>query len=387
LDLLKGEKMSKIISEEFVLKQKPVSCKVFSGYDIENDLIKYIKNFKANKFAIITDSKVKKLHATKFYKKLKSKGVNCEIFSFKEGEKSKNRKVKASIEDEMFKKKFGRDSCVIAFGGGVVGDLAGFIAATYMRGIPVIQVPTTTISVVDSSYGGKTAIDIPAGKNLIGSFHQPQAVFVDLKYLETLDDRNYFSGLVETVKHGLINDKKLFDDFYKNMDKIIDRKNKKYNPLMNNILFRSIKVKQKVVSKDEKENNLRQILNYGHTIGHAVEKLSNFKLLHGEAISIGIVCEGYIAYMIGISDEKTFIKQIEILKMLGLAVKIPKNISTNNIIDIMKVDKKARNAKPKFSLIKRVGKYAKFENNEVVTKIDTKILKKYIDEYKKIKIN
>ncbi len=368
---------------KFKLNSKVRTCEVFSGHNLEEEIIKYIKSFKANKFIIITDSKVEKLHARKFYEKLINEGINAFIVSFLEGEKSKNRETKEMLEDFMFEQKCGRDSCIIAFGGGVTGDLAGFVAATYMRGIPILQIPTTTISVVDSSYGGKTGIDVPAGKNLIGAYHQPEAVFVDVDYLKTLDKRNYISGLIETIKHGLIYDERLYNDFKKNINNIIkiDDKN---NEILSDILFRSILVKQKVVEQDETESNLRKILNYGHTIGHAIEKLSDFELLHGEAIAIGICAESYVAYKNKICSLQTFNEQKKFIESIGLSTKIPEYIKTNDIIQLMKLDKKARDSTPEFTLISDIGKYAVFENGNVAKRFNITELETLIEEYRRI---
>lgn len=371
--------------KKFILKQKDIKCEVYSGSGIEKELINYIKNFKSNKFVVISDSKIARIHAKKFTKKLNKKGINADLFIFKEGEKNKNRKTKEMIEDQMFAKKYGRDSCIIAFGGGVTGDLAGFIAATYMRGIPVMQIPTTTISVVDSSYGGKTGIDVPAGKNLIGAYHQPAAVFIDMNYLKTLDNRNYISGLIETLKHGFIYDKKLYFDFKNNIDLIKSRKGKRYEIFMSDLLLRSILVKQKIVKKDEKESNLRKVLNYGHTIGHAVEKLSKYKLQHGEAIAIGIAAESYLAYKNNLISKKDFLEQKNTIESLGLSTKIPKNQKTRDIINLTKIDKKARNGKAEFTLISKIGKYAIKKNGDVAFAFDEKDVKNIIEEYKKLK--
>lgn len=368
----------------FVLKSKERNCEVFSGYDIEYELINYVKNFKSDKFVIITDSRVEKLHAKNFYKKLIKENVNAFIVSFKEGEKNKTRKTKNMLEDFMFEKKCGRDTCIIAFGGGVVGDLAGFVAGTYMRGIPVIQVPTTTISIADSSYGGKTAIDVPAGKNLIGVYHQPLAVFMDAKYLLTLDERNYVSGLIEFIKHGWIKDKKFYEFIKNNLNIILNKKSNEYGKVMEKFMSNNIVIKRDIVVYDETESNLRKILNYGHTIGHAIEKLSNFKLLHGEAIAIGICVESFLAYKKNICSKETFIEQKNFINSIGLSTKIPDKIKTSDIVELMRLDKKARNSTPEITLISKIGKYAIFENKNVAKRFEIEELKKIINEYRKL---
>jgi len=261
---------------------------------------KELKKFNnINSFAVITDSKVKKLYGGKLIWNLKRAGLKAEIFSFPEGEKSKNFTTIEKIANEMVEKSFDRDSCVIALGGGVVNDIAGFIASIYMRGIPVIQIPTTLLAMIDSSIGGKTGVNLATGKNLIGSFHQPLAIFIDPYFLKTLPIKHIRNGLSEAIKYGVIKSKTLFNFIDKNLEKILKLDQK----ILKRLIENCVKIKIEIVEKDEKEKNLRQILNYGHTFGHAVEKQSNYTLLHGFAISLGMVLANRIAV------EKNILKQ------------------------------------------------------------------------------
>ncbi|MEK6958433.1 MAG: 3-dehydroquinate synthase [archaeon] len=373
--------MTQITKDIFLIKQKPIKTEIFFGEDLFGELAKYLTKQKASKYVIITDSKVGELYAQRMLQELQKKGLQTLLISFPEGEKSKTRKTKEIIEDEMISKKCGRDTVLIALGGGVVGDVAGFVAGTYMRGIKYAQYPTTTIAQSDSSFGGKTAIDTPAGKNLIGMFNQPSAVFVDSSTLKTLDEKNYTSGLVEVLKHGLIMDKKLFEFFNKNIKTILVRNGQNYPKVMNTLMRENIKVKKTVVMKDEKEQNLRKILNYGHTVGHAIEKLSNYSLLHGESIAIGLAVEGFIATKTKILSKKEYKKQMDSINTLGLTTQIPFDIPTEQIIDKMKVDKKARNSQAEFSLIKSIGKYAS-KKGRVAFSFDEQFLKDAIEEYR-----
>eukprot|EP00434_Breviolum_minutum_P032740 symbB.v1.2.028953.t1/scaffold3121.1/size63108/1 len=204
-------------------------------------------------------------------------------YAFVAGESSKNRETKAAIEDFMLSNKCTRDSAILALGGGVVGDLAGFTAATYMRGIPVVQVPTSTMAMIDSSVGGKTALNVPAGKNLVGAFHQPKVIFADPTVLSTLSRREVVEGLAEAIKMGVIRDAQLFETMATNAEKIMSLDNQ----LLQEVLHKAVKHKADIVAIDEKETGLRATLNYGHTIGHAIEALVSPQMLHGECVSIG----------------------------------------------------------------------------------------------------
>ena len=368
----------------FVIKGSDSVCEVHAGANMMNELVTYLKEKKAAKYIIITDSNVKKFHGDNLLKEMLAEKLSTILISFKAGEASKTRETKAFVEDKMLESKCGRDSLVIALGGGVVGDLAGFVAGTYMRGVPLVQVPTTTIAIGDSSCGGKTAIDTPAGKNMIGVFHHPVAVFMDAALLKTLDERNYINGLVEIVKHGLIKDTKFYEFLKNNMETIISRKGKDYNKVMEKVILNSIKIKQEVVAADPTEKNLRKILNYGHTIGHALEQLSNYSLLHGEAVAIGICVEAFLATKQGILSEQGFMEQKKLFQIMGLSTSIPKNIKTEEILSQMMVDKKARNSAPEFSLIKAIGQYAIFDKDKTVKAFDLKDIKETIEEYKRL---
>jgi 3-dehydroquinate synthase len=367
----------------FILENNDSVCNVFSGKKLNEEIVKYLIELKKAKYVIVTDSKVKELHGDTLLKQMNAAGLDSFLISFREGEKNKTRETKAFVEDEMFKEKCGRDTIIIALGGGVVGDLAGFVAGTYMRGIPVVQIPSTTIAIADSSMGGKTAIDVPAGKNLIGVFHQPIAVFMDPELLKTLDDRNYKSGLIEMVKHGIIRDKEFYEFFKENLKIVLAREGEEYERIMEKIMFDNIKIKKDVVVEDQRESNLRKVLNYGHTIGHAIEKLSNFDLLHGEAIAIGICVEAFLASKKNILSEQDFLEQKELIETLGLETRIPKEISTKDIIELMKLDKKARDGMPEFSLVKEIGKHFE-ENGKIAKRFSLEDLEEVIEDYRNL---
>jgi 3-dehydroquinate synthase len=333
------------------LKEKQnKSHKIYIEQGISSKIPEILKEMKIGKsYAIITDSIVKKLFAEKLQKQLKRKGIKSEIIVFKKGELSKNLGTVEVLAEEMIKKGFDRSSAVIALGGGVVGDIAGFLASVYMRGIPYIHIPTTLMAMVDSAIGGKTGVDLKCGKNLIGNITQPKAIFIDINYLKNLPEKQIQNGLAEVIKYGVIKDKKLFKFLERNMDRII----KKDMEALKIILLRSIKIKVDIVRKDEKEQTgLRVILNYGHTYGHALEKLSGYKLLHGYAISIGMVIINKIAIKKGLLKEKHAERIKKLLKLANLPVVTTKKITNQDL----QSDKKKQGDYINLILPKKIGK-------------------------------
>ncbi len=307
------------------------------------------EEYKGYKIAIITDSNVERIYGSKILQKLDKKD-QVFILPFKAGEESKNRKTKEELEDRLFELGFGRDTLIIALGGGVTGDLAGFIAATYMRGVPFIQMPTTLLSQVDSSIGGKVGIDHPSGKNLIGAFYPPEKVYIDIDFLITLPKEELINGMAEIIKAAIIKDPELFSYLESNIGRVINLE-KKY---IDNVIISSLKIKAKVVETDERESGLRKILNFGHTIGHSIETLSNFEIPHGSAVGMGMAVETLISEKIGIlkSEEKERIFQL--LKKSKLLEK-PFKAPADEIIKKTILDKKTRKGIVEYSLIKGIG--------------------------------
>ncbi len=309
----------------------------------------------AHSHALVTDSNVADLYGTKLLGNLEEKLSEVRMISFPAGEQSKTREIKSFIEDRMLESGFGRDSSVIALGGGVVGDIAGFVAATYMRGIPCVQVPTSLVACVDSSVGGKTAVDTPHGKNLIGAFYQPWRVYVDTDTLKTLGPKQLAEGLAEIIKYGVIKNENLFEYLEANIEKIYEFD----NVALLEVIETSCRIKAEVVEKDEKEQNLRKILNFGHTVGHAIEQLSDYTISHGEAISAGMVIEGKIALGETGWSEKEQDRLTLLLGRARLPTEPPRGVNVGKIIDVMKIDKKARKGKTEMSLPERIGKMKK----------------------------
>lgn len=367
------------------VRVKPLSYEVRIGTGILTELASDLRERPLGKrYAVITDSQVGQLHGDTLMEALKHAGLNAQLFVFPAGESSKNRQEKEHLEDAMLEVGLGRDSAVIALGGGVVGDLAGFVAATYMRGIPVIQVPTTTLAMADSAIGSKTAVDVPYGKNLIGAFHSPEAVYMDMNLLSTLDERNYYAGLVELIKHGFIQRPSLQEYLAEHKETIVSRGGAEYPAVMEELLYQNSTVKNDVVSQDQKENNLRKILNYGHTLGHAVEMSSNFQMIHGECVAVGIAYAAYLAQQLGLCNADWAGQQTQILGEYRQECRIPEGISTDTLIEIMKHDKKARNGQIEFVLLAGPGQPVQ-QDGDYGIPVKEDILRQTIKEFRKIK--
>ncbi|MDA2920071.1 3-dehydroquinate synthase [Desulfobacterota bacterium AH_259_B03_O07] len=329
------------------------------------------KNNLAHSYAIITDSNVSSIYGKKLIEQFKKSKIKTILISFPAGEKSKNRGTKVIIENEMLKAGMARDSAVIALGGGVVGDVAGFVAATFNRGIPYVQVPTTLVASVDSSIGGKTGIDTLYGKNLIGAFHQPYRVYIDVETLTTLDKKEIREGLAEIIKYCVIRDEKLFGFIEKNMNKIFS-----YRPeILIPVIKKCCEIKGNIVELDEKESNLRKILNFGHTIGHAIENLLDYKITHGESISMGMITEGKIALQLGILKREDLERLHNLLKKAGLPTRFPVRMDLKKMMATMKLDKKARRGKIEMVLPKKIGEMSETKGNFAIKIANIQITK------------
>jgi 3-dehydroquinate synthase len=325
----------------------------------------------AKELFLITDANIAK---TKHLKNLLGKQNLPRFIITPAGEKSKNIKTVVKIIEQMEEKSLGRDCAVIALGGGTVGDIAGFVAAIYKRGVPVIQIPTTTVAQADSAVGGKTGVDSSVSKNAFGIFKNPAAVYIDVSTLKTLDKKQFNAGLVESIKHALITDEKYLKYLQDNLKDILARKS---GPL-EYIAVKNCQIKAAVVEADPYEKNKRRILNYGHTIGHAVESVSNYKLLHGQAVAIGIIAANIIEQKLGLGGEK----RVKILKKLfgrlNISLKIPKSITKRQILDIISKDKKAVQKWPRFVLLEKTGKVL-CKNGQFAHQVERKIVEKTID--------
>jgi len=304
---------------------------------------------------IVTDGHVCHQHAAAVGASLHLAGFKCEVVILEPGEQTKSLEAAASLYDRLVAMQADRQTIVIAVGGGVVGDLAGFVAATYVRGLPFVQVPTTLLAQVDSSVGGKVGINHPQGKNLIGAFHQPLGVFLDTAVLDTLPLRDYRSGLAEVVKYGVILDEEFFGYLEANVAGI----NARSPEVLRHIVARSCRLKADVVERDEFERTgLRAVLNYGHTFGHAFEALCGYgELLHGEAVAIGMEYAARLAHRLGRIDATIVSRQSHLLTALGLPTRLPETsrLSTGDVLDRMRLDKKTVGGNLRFVLPTKLG--------------------------------
>ena len=329
------------------------------GYDIEigtgnlDDVGPMLTNLgEVSHAVIITDTNVQEPHAVKVAESLVGEGLSVDMVAVEPGEPSKSIDMAAGLWEGMLELGADRKSVIVATGGGVVGDLAGFIAATYARGIRFFQVPTTLLSQVDSSVGGKVGINLPGAKNMVGAFLQPLGVLIDTATLDTLPEREYKAGLGEVVKYGVILDAALFDHFEANVAGLLEREHE----LLVDVIARCCRLKADVVQQDEREElGLRAALNYGHTFGHALETLSGYgELLHGEGVAIGMLCASRLAERLGLVDSRFTARQRDLLVALGLPVELPR-LDHEQIIETMMHDKKVQHGRLRFVLPTGMG--------------------------------
>ncbi|MGH7528298.1 MAG: 3-dehydroquinate synthase [Gemmatimonadales bacterium] len=306
------------------------------------------RHLAGRRVALVADETVYRLHRDDA---LGSGGWAGDVLTFPPGERSKTRETWATLTDALLERGYGRDSGIVALGGGVAGDLAGFLAATYMRGLPYIQAPTTLLAMVDASVGGKTAVDTPRGKNLVGAFHHPVAVAADPLVLETLPEQEYRAGLAEAVKHGLIADR----DYFEWMEREAEALLRRDQGALVHLVRRSIEIKAEVVGADERETGRRAILNAGHTVAHALEHVSDYALPHGEAVALGLVAECALAIRLGGTDLTLPERVKTLLHRLGLPVRLAQPPAPDHLITAMASDKKNRSARIRFALPHSLG--------------------------------
>lgn len=323
------------------------------------------------KMVVVTDSNVEKHYCDACIEALSETGAEVSRHVVPAGEKSKNLDTVEKLYSSLVSLKLDRQSALVALGGGVVGDITGFAAATFLRGINFVQIPTSLLAQADSSIGGKTGVDFKGGKNLIGAFYQPRFVFINVNTLRTLPERELISGLAEVIKHGLILDSDFYDYIDYNIGKIMnfDENVLQYITKMN------CSIKGKVVEQDEREGGLRAILNFGHTIGHAVESVSGFAMLHGECVSVGIAGAYRLALKMGMVDAKMAGTVENTLKKAGLPVKV-QGMSAKAIYDQMFYDKKITDGKLNFVLPKGIGDVIQctIDNNELIREVLSELI-------------
>ncbi len=313
----------------------------------------YVANKLGKTAAIVTNPTVAALYLDGVKESLESVGVDVVVVTVPDGEVYKTLETAGHIHGELIRAGLDRRACLVTLGGGVVGDMAGFVAATYLRGIDFIQVPTTLEAQVDASVGGKTAVDHALGKNMIGAFHQPRLVLIDTDTLKSLPDRELRAGMAEVVKHGLIRDPDLVTFLEKNIDAVIHRT--LHADQLDWLIAQNCRIKAGVVSADETEKGLREILNYGHTVGHAVEVMGNYtRYKHGEAVCLGMLAAGYIAVIKGMWSKRDFGRQNALITRLGIATGAA-DLDVDVMLERMASDKKARSGVIRFVLPERMG--------------------------------
>ncbi len=329
------------------------------------------------KIALVTDETVAPLYGGPLTSLLNAHGYAAELFTFPAGEKSKTRETKAMVEDAMLAAGYRRDCCVLAVGGGVVTDLAGFVAGTFGRGVPVINYATTLLAAADASVGGKTAVDTPLATNLIGLFYQPKKVYLDLGTWKTLPAREISSGMAETIKHACLADAEFFSFLEEHMEEILGLGQEPCEHMAE----KNCEIKYRVVMQDEREESgLREILNLGHTVGRAIETVSGYRLLHGEAVSIGLAAEAHLSRLLGfLSDEKVG-RMEALLVRAGLPIRIPDYIDREALVKKLYTDKKVKNGRIRFVLQDDIGSVVCFDENVYSTPVDEETARRIIME-------
>jgi 3-dehydroquinate synthase len=305
----------------------------------------------AKRWVVVADDRVADLYGAQLMESLAGAGLRAELLTFAHGEASKNMTTIAGLASSLARLGVDRKDCLVALGGGVTGDITGFVAAIYMRGIPFVQVPTTLLAQVDSSVGGKTGVDIPEGKNLVGAFYQPRAVYIDSRVLTSLPAAELLNGLAEVIKYGVIYDRDFFDFLAANRARILDL----HLPVVEEVIVRCCRIKAAVVAADEKEADLRRILNYGHTLGHAVEAASQFTIAHGMAVAMGMVAADKLAVAKGLLSPQEAERISRLLADFGLPVAIPAELDRQLMKSFLKTDKKTVAGRPFFVLPTRIG--------------------------------
>lgn len=323
-------------------------CTVTVGYGARTELPAFL-NGGGRQVVVIADADVARLHLDSLREQLPAQPV---VLTFDPGEAAKSLATAGRLYDQLAAGRVERTATIVTFGGGVAGDLGGFVAATWQRGVRYVQVPTTVEAAIDASIGGKTAINIAAGKNLVGAFHQPAGVIIDLDFLATLPQREWCAGLAESVKHGAAFDREFLDWQVAHADALLRRE----RAATHECIVRNVQIKGHVVSQDEREAGLRAVLNYGHTIGHALEHALGHELRHGECVALGMLAENQIAAARQWLPEEACAQVRLALERLGLPVRPPRRVSLEAVLSAVRQDKKVRSGSARFVLLRGIGR-------------------------------
>ena len=338
--------MSRVLTVN--MNKKPI-------YDIviEQDfeaLANRLEPYRGRRCMIVTDSNVGPIYQDTIVSKISNVFKEVHTTQFKAGEDSKNMVTVQAVLKELVEHKFDRKDCIIALGGGVTGDLAGFTASIYMRGIDVIQIPTSLLAQVDSSIGGKTGVDFDQYKNMVGAFYMPKLVYINTKTLDTLDARQFYSGMAEVMKYGLIMDASFYEWILEKMYEIHDRN----SAVLEEMIETCCMCKQRIVERDPYENGERAILNFGHTVGHAVEKLMHFSMLHGQCVGVGMAAAVWLSCQKGLLKESEMKFILQLNRYFGLPDSVS-GLDADEVLKAMGSDKKASDGTPKFILLDKIG--------------------------------
>lgn len=347
------------VFSDFIMAQRlPVLLNKKPCYDIVfsrsfKELCEELQEFEieSKRICIVTDTNVKELYGKEMIDLFDEKCRKVSLFAFPAGEENKTLDTARELYRHLIEEGFDRKDMLFALGGGVVGDLTGYVAATYLRGIDYIQIPTTLLAQTDSSIGGKTGVDFDGYKNMVGAFKMPRLVFINLSTLSTLPDRQFFSGFAEVMKHGLIKDASFYEWLILNMYEICE----KDLDILEEMVMRSLAIKKAVVEKDPLEQGDRALLNLGHTIGHAIEKAKGFELYHGECVALGIVAAAFLSWKKDMISMEEYYEVRDMFVPFYLPISI-ENINPQEIVRLTKSDKKMEGGKIKFVLLKQIGK-------------------------------
>lgn len=328
------------------------------------------------RLALLSDDTVAPLYAGELLSRCAESGFRARLFTFPAGEQSKTREIKARLEDEMLTAGYGRDSAVVNIGGGVVSDLGGFLAGTFARGIPFVNYATTLLAAADASVGGKTAVDTPVATNLIGLFYQPKKVYIDTACWSTLPARQIASGLAETIKHACLADVGFFAWLEENIENLLA-----LEPApCAHIARQNVAIKYRVVMADERESGLRETLNLGHTVGRAVETLSGYRLLHGEAVAIGLAAQTRLACRLGTLTPQDAARVVALLQRAGLPTEIPDYIDREALVRKLYTDKKVRSGKLRFVVQQGIGAMKEFSPGVWSVEVEEELARELINE-------
>lgn len=328
----------------------------------------------AHRVVIIADQHVASLYGDRALAAFAPAEFPPQLLTFAAGEKHKTRATWGTLTDQMIAAGCGRDTVVVALGGGVTGDLAGFVAATYLRGVPYVQVPSTLLAMIDASIGGKTGVDTSAGKNLVGAFHHPSLVVIDPRLLATLPPKELRTGLAEAIKHGVIADAAYFGWIATGLRQILHGDEPDDDTALR-LVQRSVEIKVQVVRQDERESGIRKVLNFGHTIGHAIEHVTGFGVAHGEAVAIGMVAEAIIAERLRLAERGLADAIATVCDAAGLPVRLPEHVSPAEIVTATRTDKKARGGHVEYALPRALGEMAGSETGYGIRVTDADALR------------